>query len=225
MIINKSTHPVEVKRIPIRLWSLRDEIEAAIARRIKECEAAQIPLNIDDIKAFYSLDKSQLAENNVIKLKAVEDAPAESASEEKKAESFDQAEKIIEDQKTTPPVSDQGAIAVPPFERQAPDLGRISYGFALLVDINMASMLLFSKNSYSPGQSIVIEFLIPQHFMLSADVAKANYIGMRSRIISESKPDYRIQCRFNFNFKGERAALRQFLTAIEPNLNAVQKDH
>ena len=54
-IYNKSQHPVEVKRISIRLWSLRDEIEAALYRRIQECETAGIPLNIDDIKEFYGL--------------------------------------------------------------------------------------------------------------------------------------------------------------------------
>jgi hypothetical protein len=39
---------------------------------------------------------------------------------------------------------------------------------------------------------------------------------MRSRIISESKPDYRLQCKFTFDFSGERGALRDFLTSIEP---------
>ena len=52
MIYNKSGHPVEVKKISIRLWSIRDEIEAAIGRRMKECEAAGVPLYVDDIKKF-----------------------------------------------------------------------------------------------------------------------------------------------------------------------------
>ena len=30
MIYNKSGHPIEVKKISIRLWTLRDEIEAAL---------------------------------------------------------------------------------------------------------------------------------------------------------------------------------------------------
>jgi hypothetical protein len=213
MILNKSTHPVEVKRISVRVWTLRDEIEASLARRIKECEAAQIPLNIEDIKEFYSLKKnSSLKDNNVIQLKVAEEPkPTES-----KEESFDQAEKIIADQKEAPPVSDQGAIVIPPFERQPPNLDKISYGFALLADINMASMLLFSKEGFAGGQSIVIEFLIPQHFILSSEVIKSTHFAMRSRIISESKPDYRLQCKFTFDFSGERGALRDFLTSIEP---------
>jgi hypothetical protein len=69
-IYNRSSHPVEIKKISIRLWSLRDEIEAALVRRIKECEAAGIPLYIDDIKKFYNLNPSEtLAEQaNVLKL-------------------------------------------------------------------------------------------------------------------------------------------------------------
>ena len=56
MIYNKSGHPIEVKKISIRVWTLRDEIEAAIGRRMKECEAAGIPLFIDDIKRFYNMN-------------------------------------------------------------------------------------------------------------------------------------------------------------------------
>ena len=54
MIYNKSGHPVEVKKISLRLWTLRDEIEAALERRMKECEALGVPLYIEDIKKFYN---------------------------------------------------------------------------------------------------------------------------------------------------------------------------
>ncbi len=52
-IINKSSHPVEVKRIELKLWRLRDEIEAAIALRISaqptksESESNDIELDVD----------------------------------------------------------------------------------------------------------------------------------------------------------------------------------
>ena len=71
MIYNKSGHPVEVKKISIRMWTLRDEIEAALERRMKECEAAGIPLFIEDIKKFYKLNmKAPLTDSsNVIPLR------------------------------------------------------------------------------------------------------------------------------------------------------------
>ena len=55
MIHNKSSHPVEVKKISIRMWTLRDEIEAAIESRIKECEALEMPVYVEDIKKFYDI--------------------------------------------------------------------------------------------------------------------------------------------------------------------------
>lgn len=52
--IGKSTHPVQVKKVQIRIWSLRDEIEAAIAERLKEEEhSEENPIDINDIKEFY----------------------------------------------------------------------------------------------------------------------------------------------------------------------------
>jgi len=234
MIYNKSTHPIEVKKISIRLWSLRDEIEAAIERRIKECEAAGVPLYIDDIKKFYNL-KQPKTPDNVVQLKPEiqEDGMAslmeelgeeakngesqEAAPEESK--SLNEAEEIIAEQtlqglETKKP----NPILERPYQRQAPDLDKISYGFVLLSDINMENMLSFTKDKFLQGQSVTVEFLIPQNFMMTADVSYCHHYAMRSRIISSSKPDYRLQCRFAFAIPGERDTLRSFLKSIEPTI-------
>lgn len=105
-----------------------------------------------------------------------------------------------------------------PFERLAPDSDRISYGFALLNDINMDWMLAFSKQAFTPGQSLIVEFLIPHPFMMSAELVSCNHYAMRSRIISQTKPDYRLQCKFTFALPGERTRLREFLSSVTPNL-------
>ena len=77
-IFNKSTHPVTVKRIAVRVWALRDEIEAAIDRRIKECEAAGTALYIDDIKEYYGMRTDQpLSEQPQLQLVDGEAAPTE----------------------------------------------------------------------------------------------------------------------------------------------------
>src|SRR5690606_7501201 len=176
MIYNKSTHPVEVKKISLRIWSLRDEIEAALERRIRECEAAGIPLYIDDIKKFYNLNNATSDSTQ-----GVADL-MESLSQETPLE---EAEEIMAEQKlqgldnSTPnPILDR------PYQRTPPDLEKISYGFSLLSDINMDHFLSFTKNKFLQGQSIVVEFLIPQSFMMSADVTYCHYFAMRSRIIS-----------------------------------------
>lgn len=236
MIYNKSGHPVEVKKISIRLWSLRDEIEAAIGRRMKECEAAGVPLFIDDIKRFYNmnLETPLNDQSNVLQLKKAdntesmanlmeslnEETPAEEkaqATEESKT--FSEAEGIIAEQnkqgletKKPNPILDR------PYQRQAPDLDKISYGFTLLADINMENILSFTKDKFLQGQSVVVEFLIPQSFMMTADVTYCHHYALRSRIISSTKPDYRLQCKFAFSIPGERDTLRNFLKSIEPTM-------
>jgi hypothetical protein len=243
MIYNKSGHPIEVKKISVRLWSLRDEIEAAIERRMKECEAAGVPLYIDDIKKFYNLNYQTPVSDNVLKLTPKEDdvnSLMESIGDEVKAEgpaeasetqapegeskTLNEAEEIIAEQalqgletKKPNPILDR------PYQRQAPDLEKVSYGFILLSDINMESMLSFTKDKFLQGQSVVVEFLIPQNFMMTADVTYCHHYARTSRIISSTKPDYRLQCKFSFSIPGERDLLRSFLKSIEPTIPEKKK--
>lgn len=237
MIYNKSGHPIEVKKISVRLWGLRDEIEAAIARRMKECEAANVPLYIEDIKRFYNLAQATPTPDNVLTLKKSipEDGMAtlmESIGDEVKAEgdaaedtkNLSEAEEIIAEQKLQGLETQKpNPILDRPYQRQAPDMDKVSYGFILLSDINMDTILAFTKDKFLQGQSVTVEFLIPQNFMMTADVTYCHHYARTSRIISSTKPDYRIQCRFNFSISGERDTLRSFLKSIEPTLPADKK--
>ena len=210
MIYNKSTHPIEIKKISLRIWSLRDEIEAAIERRIKECDAAGIPLYIDDIKKFYNLHLDDGSKNDTV-IDLMESLSHETPMNE--------AEEIIAEQKLQGlDNSKPNPILDRPYQRQAPDLDKISYGFSLLNDINMDTFLSFTKNKFLHGQSAVIEFLIPQSFMVSAEITYCHFYAMRSRIISSTRPDYRVQGKFNYSFTGERDNLRNFLKSIEPDI-------
>ncbi len=237
-IYNKSSHPIEVKRISVRVWSLRDEIEAALHRRIKECEAAGVPLDISDIKAFYGLaadaplegqpqlqlvkEPGEATDENVdAMMEAMAAKPEEGAAEKPAADSIAEADKIIADQggpAAAAATPDPQPLLKHPYTRQAPDSDKISYGFSLLADVNMDWTLVFSKQPFIQGQSVVVEFLIPRPFMMSAEVVVCNHFAMRSRIISESKPDFRLQCRFTHAMAGERTRLREFLTSVEPTL-------
>ncbi len=257
MIYNKSGHPVEVKKISLRMWSLRDEIEAALERRMKECEAAGVPLYIDDIKKFYNLNmKAPLTDaSNVIPLKGQvsaedinslmaslkeeekmpqeeetktpEEVLASLATGETKEEApktFNAAEAVLAEQAQQGlEVKKPNPILQRPYQRQAPDLDRISYGFCFLSDIYMESILSFTQGKFLQGQSVVVEFLIPQTFMMTADVTYCHFYALRSRIISSTKPDYRVQCKFNFSIPGERGNLRNFLKSIEPIVSEKKK--
>lgn len=234
MIYNKSTHPIEVKKISVRLWALRDEIEAAIGRRMKECEAAGVPLYIDDIKRFYNLNlEESLNQSNVVQLHAKDSSAEDMASlmeevapkeeppapAEGESQTFSEAEQIIAEQnKQGLETNKPNPILERPYERQAPDLDKVSYGFTLLSDITMDNVLSFTKDKFLQGQSVVVEFLIPQSFMMTASVLYCHHYALRSRIISSTKPDYRLQCRFSFAIPGERDTLRNFLKSIEPTL-------
>ena len=242
MIYNKSGHPVEVKKISIRLWSLRDEIEAAIGRRMKECEAAGIPLFIEDIKQFYNLNynsQNDESESNVHELRPKKDDEGgmtelmESLGEEKSSEvagdeseknTLNEAEEIIAEQTLQGlETKNKNPILERPYQRQAPDLEKISYGFALLSDINMDHFLSFTKDMFLQGQSVVVEFLIPQNFMMTAEVNYCHHFAMRSRIISSTKSDYRLQCKFSYAIPGERDHLRNFLKSVEPSIPDAKK--
>ena len=260
-IFNKSSHPVAIKRIPIRMWTLRAEIEAALEHRIKECEAAGVPLYIDDIKEFYGMniakplagqpqlklvepqegvDSNPMKNENVddmmaalAKEKAPEATPQEAATAEAAtAEAAStpevastetlpsaQADQIIATQ--SPEEKAQAPHAhkfQTPYVRRAPNSDQISYGFSMLADINMDWVLAFSKHPFTQGSSIVIEFLIPSPFTMNVEIMLCNRIAMKSRIISDTKPDYRVQCRYTFSHPGERSNLRRFLSSIEPTL-------
>ncbi len=263
-IYNRSSHPVEIKKISIRIWSLRDEIEAALVRRIKECEAAGIPLYVDDIKKFYNLNPSEplTDQTNILQLHPKTETPAEGEADEGMAEfmaalkeqeeeqeeeeeeksreqatetpaveaaetkddsTFVQAEQILTEQKEQGVNNEKNPILDRPFIRQAPDLDKISYGFTLLSDVNMDTILTFTKKNFLIGQSVVVDFLIPQPFMMSAEIMYCHYFGMRSRIISEHRPEYRVQCSFTYPTPQERDRLRVFLKSIEPNVPQAEK--
>ncbi|MGE3610823.1 MAG: hypothetical protein AB7I27_14625 [Bacteriovoracaceae bacterium] len=234
MIHNKSSHPVDIKKISIRLWSLRDEIEAAVERRIKECEAAGIPLYIDDIKKYYHEIIPGPLPDNVIALGAKkedgitdlmeslgpkEENPEEKPSEATEENSLSQAEQIISEQaKQGLETNKLNPILERPFQRQAPDTDKIIYGFTILSDINMDSLLSFTKERFMQGQLVIVEFLIPQSFKMMAKVNYCHNYGLRSKIISSTKPDFRLQCKFIFAIPGERDTLRNFLKSIEPTI-------
>jgi hypothetical protein len=143
------------------------------------------------------------------------EAPAAEAPPESKT--FTEAEQIIAEQsKQGLETKKPNPILERPYQRQAPDLNKISYGFTFLADINMENILCFTKDKFLQGQSVVVEFLIPQNFLMTATVSYCSFYAIRSRVISSTKPDYRVQCRFDFSVAGERDTLRNFLKSVEP---------
>jgi len=104
--------------------------------------------------------------------------------------------------------------------RQAPllDAEKIHHGILMLADISMDEVLFFSTHPFDYGQSIVVQFLIPNKFILGAEVLSCRWHAMKSRIISPNRLEYRIHAKFTFKTKGERTLLREFLRGVEPDM-------
>lgn len=296
-IINKSNHPVEVKRIDIQIWTLRDEIEAAILKRIQENPGvAPEDLDIEDIKEFYrknynsqeskddeedeedvdtsNLDSSgnPLDDDAMAMMAALgggDDADNSNADEE--AQSDDTDEDKQEDEKPEDEASeeddeaaamaaamlaDQGmadtaeddddaALAAAmladqgigsdsedtteskeekkPYVREKPGADKITNGFILLADVQMDQIMFFAKAGFMYGQSVIIEFQLPNSFMQTIEVKKCNHVSRDSKIISVVKPSHRVQGTFLFKFENERSQLRNFLQSIEPEIPVAPK--
>lgn len=286
-IINRSNHPVEIKRVELHIWKLRDEIESAIQRRMEEQgETDQSKINIDDIKEYYlkileggstpseervstdddedGLDSSgnPMDDDAMAMMAALgggategDEAEAEATAEEVPEESpeetaedapddgdaqeteeddaaaalaaqmlADQGLAPAADEATEPTQENQAATEQAPeskngpYKRVPPHSHKIVEGFVFLSDIQMDQIMIFAKDNFIHGQNIVIKFLVPQTFSVTAEIIASTNIARNSKIISQVKPDYRLQALFRFKFPGERGTLRDFLTSIEPDI-------
>lgn len=231
MIIGKSNHPVTVKRIEVGVWRLRDEIEAAIEKRMTESSDASA-VNIDDLKAFYSGNKDNspsssenldasgnpMDDDAMEMLKAMGGGDAEEISEETEEEKM--AREMLEGQTSegaeTPSLEAEDLIKN--FKRVPPEVNLQSNGFTLLSDINMDEVLIFTNKPFIHGSSIVVELKIPNKFIMSAEVIKCIHISRNSKIISDKRAEYRVHAKFTYPHDEERDLLRNFLKSIEPEI-------
>lgn len=304
-ILNKSNHPVEVKRVDVRIWKLRDEIEAAIAQRVYEEGNSETPseTDIEDIKKFYidalnsppsgaqeeeqeapseeaALDSSgnPLDDDALAMMAALNgdaedtpddkvDEPQNEASAEEEAteqnpeddeaaklaaqmlgdqgvpaptEEDDEASKLAAQMLADQGMGDSGAddeaanlaaqmlegqgappppqASRPPFKRVTPSEDKVTSGFVLLSDIQMDQIMVFTANPFVHGQNIIVEFLVPNSFTQILEVVTTLNIARNSKIISPTKPGFRVQSQFMFKFPGERSHLRSFLQSVEPTI-------
>ena len=231
MIHNNTTHPVLIKKISLKIWSLRDEIEARIQEKIEEGVDPET-LNLKDIKYEYKSKSQSSNANNVLPLNANVGADAAAAAE---------AEKTEEPAATPEGSGENNVVAMNGAEGgaasseedsnlisiriDAPKIpeDKISRGKTVLSEIRMDKMYFFCNSAFKEGQSIMVQFCIPKTFILVADVLYCRPFSLKSRIISENNYTHRTLVKFNFTREGERALMRQFLQSIEPDLSKYAK--
>lgn len=238
MIHKSSSDPVLIKKISLKIWSLRDEIES----RLQEKFDGDKPLTeeeIIDIRNQYSKNKSTPTPNNVTELKPNadldngEDEMARAMAGLDAEESVEESNK--EEKSEDAPIDNVVSIApiaaapVDPnvinISLDAPNISeeKMSKGKTVLSEISMDKMFFFCNKAFTEGQSIVIQFCIPKSFIINADILYCRPFNLKSRIISKNNYTHRALIRFNFLKEGERALLRQFLQSIEPDLTRADK--
>jgi hypothetical protein len=225
MIHNSSTDPVLIKKISLKIWTLRDEIEARIKSEIGK--NPEVELDVNSIKASFQKSVS----NNVVELKTgaeldtSEDEMARAMrGEEEATEATEATENSTQDSENNVVQlnANQNTIEVT-LEVPEIEIEKISKGKTVLSEINMEKMFFFCNQNFTEGQSIVIQFCIPKMFILNADVLYCRPYNLKSRIISQNNYNYRMLVKFTFLKDGERALLRQFIQSIEPEFQKIDK--
>lgn len=232
MIHHNSTDPVLIKKISLKIWSLRDEIEARINDKVA-AGAKLEDLDIAKIHADYTPKHLQQADNvlpmkSAAELDTGEDEMARAMAEAARGENTPDAEAapVIEEIQSPPPSNvvsiDQNIITISLDAPNIPD-EKISKGKTVLSEISMEKMFFFCNKSFTEGQSIVIQFCIPKSFIVNADILYCRPFNLKSRIISPNNYTHRALIAFNFLKEGERALLRQFLQSIKPDTAQIDK--
>ncbi len=246
MIHNSSTDPVLIKKISLKIWSLRDEIESRVQEKIDSglpideqsimhirdqyTKKSSTPDNVIGLKPLSELDtgEDEMAKAMAMAAAGESDEPqenAEKSSDELAADMIgDVTNNVISlNANEAQNHEDQNIISI---SLEAPKLSedKISRGKTVLSEISMEKMFFFCNKSFTEGQSIVIQFCIPKSFIVNADILYCRPFNLKSRIISQNNYTHRVLIRFKFLKEGERALLRQFLTSIEPDLSKIEKN-
>lgn len=203
MIHGNSNDPIFIKKIPLRIWTLRAEIESVLASQTENLEKKP---DLNSLVSEYTTeDKSAMA------------AGIEGGGEETSEDT--------EEPLSTGPNKKTESDLLKIFQR-SPKIPeeKLFKGKAVLSEISMDEMYFFSNKSFLAGQSIVIEFVVPKRFVANAIVSFCRNYNMQSRIISPNRLSYRVGIKFSFLKKGERTLLRQFISSIEPEVEALPVD-
>lgn len=240
MIHNSSSDPVLIKKISLKIWSLRDEIEARIQDKmaegtsLEEQEILQIrelytsktatPNNVLSLKSNAELDTGddEMA-RAMAAVEAEENAPeADDESEAEETKEEGNLDNLVAISPGVGSSADQNIISI---SLDAPNISedKVSKGKTVLSEISMEKMFFFCNKPFTEGQSIVIQFCIPKSFIVNADILYCRPFNLKSRIISQNNYTHRALIRFNFLKEGERALLRQFLQSIEPDVTKIVK--
>ena len=201
MIYKNSTAPVLLKKINLKVWSLKEELTHLIMSQIDSVEESEL---IKKLVEDYTPERPKL------RLIKNEDSP--------ELQSDDQTEASVEENQEEKKQEKQEEVTQKII--RLPE-EKISQATTIMSEIYMDEIYFFSNSPFVEGQSIVINFCIPQNFIMNADVIFCQAYSSSNRVIGKGKLPFRVCARFSFIRKGEKTLLRKFLAAVEPDLSNI----
>lgn len=231
MIHHSSTDPVLIKKISLKVWTLRDEVESRVREKVESLPEDAEDVDLSELRSAYTQKIAGAPVDNVVELKsgtdldnsedemmkAMQEVAAEEASS---SEENSEAPEVATEGTVTSLFNNQPASNVVELSTEMPPLPeeKVFKGKTVLAEIGMDRIYFFSNKKFTEGQSIVIKFEIPKTFIMNADVLYCRPFNLKSRVISENNYQFRVMAKFSFLKEGERALLRQFLKSVEPEV-------
>ena len=187
-ILKGQKDPVILKKVPMRIWHLKDHLIAILKGRLEKSGG-----DIEKIKDISELKREFYYGDKWLDLEEI--------SEEENGEE----EKIEEGTKFTY------------YRRniEIPD-EKMAHGKAILYEVNFDKIHFFCDERFFIGATIVLKLEIPKAYGISGIVVDCRPFDFDSKIISEIKYPYRVIAEFQFLKKGQATLLREFLKAIDP---------
>lgn len=206
-------HPyLHIKKIPIHAWTLRRQIESLIKKHLEDLpEDADIKLK--DYKEIVKLFNEEWVLREYFDLPQFKNETKVSLSEETPPPPEGE-ETPPAKEKTDNQDNKKNLQLYEKLSRVRPDQELIGTGHTFLNDLDIFSVNFFSSIPFLIGQSILIQFEVPRHFVMSGEVIRCYDYNMATKVISDIRPEYRIQAKFTFKRVGERTLLRNFLESI-----------
>lgn len=244
LIFGNSNDPVLVKKIYLKIWSLRSEIESVI--KLKSLNGK--PLSKEEIQEIHQeYQKKEKTHLKLVEAPTEEDGEQEQSGDDLEAEmaaaleeggdeaSEEEPEQSGDDLEAEMAAAlNEGSSESQESEAEQPSSGPVSIiqrgsqhipedqlikGMTILSEVGIDKIHFFSQVPFLEGQSIVLEFQIPQRFVVNANIHYCRPFNISSRIISENRLPYRVVANFTFLKEGERTLLRNFVESIEPEVS------
>ncbi|GEM_PF-3827479 len=200
MLYNTPNTPVLIKKIALKIWKIRSEIEAIIRNSVtedKQIDLKNLQEKYEKITSSSNVDgvASPSGETEEILISA-----------EDNLDTSDSATNDIEKDSS-------GMIVIKQFRPDIPENDLMNASM-LLSEIYMDTVFFFTEKNLLEGQIIAMEFLVPKKFILKAEIIYCRPYSKASRIIGKNRLPYRAYAKLILSEEGSRSMLREFLQSI-----------